>query len=148
MRIELKQVTVDTFQECIGLSVTDEQRDFCASNLYSIAESKVEPLAIPTCIFIDNQMVGFILYGPDNSDDGMYMALDRFMIDKRFQGKGYGKSALVKLIDIIKNDFPEYKEITLSFNPENIASEKLFTGFGFVKTGKFSGDECIATLTL
>jgi len=147
MIVELKPVTADNFHECINLKMKDEQLGFCASNLYSIAESKVEPLAIPTCIYADNQMVGFILYGPENSDHGMYMSIDRFMIDERFQGKGYGKLALAKLIEIIKANY-SYTEIYLSYVPENTVADKLYSGFGFVKTGEFSGKECICTLAL
>ena len=148
MKIEIKPVTADNFQECINLRIKDEQKDFCASNLYSIAESKVEPLAIPVCIYADNQMVGFILYGSDYSESGeMFMSIDRFMIDERFQGKGYGKLALAEIIEIIKKDF-DYKEVFLSYKPENTVAENFYSGFGFTKTGDFSGDECIAVLTL
>jgi diamine N-acetyltransferase len=145
--IELKPVTAENFHECISLETKDNQKEFCASNLYSIAESKVEPLAIPICIYANETMAGFILYGPEYSDNGTYMSIDRFMIDRRFQGRGYGKLALEKLIENIKNNYA-YKEIYLSYVPENIIAEKLFMGFGFVKTGEFSGNECIAVLKL
>jgi diamine N-acetyltransferase len=145
--VELKPVTTENFHECINLSITDEQKNLCASNVYSIAESYVEPLAIPVCIYVNKIMVGFILYGPENSEDGMYMNIDRFMIDKRFQGNGYGKHALKKLIETIRENF-EYKEIYLSYVPENMAADRLYSSFGFVKTGDISGDECIAKLVL
>ena len=147
MKIEIKPVTADNFQECINLKVNDEQSDFCASNLYSIAESKVEPLAIPVCIYADEQMVGFILYGSENSENGMYMIIDRFMIDKRFQGKGYGKAALAELIKIIKKDY-DFKEIFLSCDPKNNIAEKLYSSLGFKKTGEYSDGECMAVLSL
>ena len=73
--------------------------------------------------------------------------IDRFMIDKRFQGKGYGKLAFGMLIEKIKNDFT-YKEINLSYNPSNSIAENLYRSFNFIKTGKFSGNECIAVLKL
>ena len=145
--IELKPLTVDNFHDCINIKIKDEQEGFCASNLYSIAEAYVEPLAIPICIYANNEMIGFILYGPENSDDGMFMAIDRFMIDKRFQGKGYGKLAFAKLIETIRINY-EYKEVYLSYVPENIVADKLYRSFGFIKTGEFSNGECIAVLTL
>ena len=145
--IELRPVTAENFHECINLKTKDDQKYFCASNLYSIAESKVEALAIPMCIYANEVMVGFILYGPENSENGMYMSIDRFMIDQRFQGKGYGKLALEKLVETIKKNYA-YKEIYLSYVPENIIAERLYIGFGFEKTGEFSGNECIAVLKL
>ena len=145
--MDFKPVTAKNFHECINLKIKDEQEGFCASNLYSIAESKVEPLAIPLCIYVNNIMVGFILYGPEETDKGMIMSIDRFMMDQRFQGKGYGKLALIKLIELIKNNY-EFKEVYLSYEPENIIADKLYCNYGFIKTGEFCGNECIAKLKL
>ena len=147
MGLQLRQVSAENFQECIKLKVKDGQRDFCASNLYSIAESKVEPLAIPVCIYADGVMVGFAMYGPEQSDNGMIMSIDRFMIDRRFQGRGYGKLAFAELIETIRSNY-RYKEIYLSYTPENVIAEKLYGSFGFTKTGEFSGGECVAKLVL
>jgi len=147
MTVELRPVTAENFQECINLKVKDEQADFCASNLYSIAESKVEPAAIPVCIYLDGAMVGFILYGPEEYKGGERMWIDRFMIDARYQGRGYGKLALAALLAAIRRDF-DFGEVYLSYVPENEIADKLYGGFGFVKTGDFCGDECEAVLTL
>jgi len=69
------------------------------------------------------------------------------MIDKNYQGKGYGKLALAKLIETIKENF-DYKEIYISYVPENITADKLYSSFGFVKTGEFSDNECISVLKI
>ena len=147
MDIEFKPVTADNFQECIALRVKNEQMGFIASNLYSIAEAYVETFAIPLCVYADEQMVGLILYGPENFRDGMRMWIDRFMIDGRYQGKGYGKAALAKLIETIREKF-DYKEVYLSYEPENAAAEKLYGSFGFIKTGEIVDGECLAVLSL
>jgi len=144
--IELRKIDKDNYSECLNLQVSDEQKNFVASNTYSLAQAWVFfETAYPVAIYSDDIMVGFIMYGPENSDGGMFMHIDRFMIDKRFQGKGYGKLALAELIKRIKKDF-NFKEIYLSYEPQNIISEKLYSSFGFVKTGEFSGNECIAVL--
>ena len=62
-------------------------------------------MAIPLCIYRDNEMVGFVLYGPENSENGMFMSIDRFMIDQRFQEKVYGEKAPEKLIDTITGEY-------------------------------------------
>ena len=146
--IELREINKDNYSECINLKVSDEQKGFVASNVFSLAQAWVfYDNAHPLAIYADNVMVGFILFGPEESDNGMYMNIDRMMIDRQYQGRGYGKLAFAKLIDIIRNDFP-YKEIYLSYNPENVVAENLYKRFGFAKTGEFSGDECIAVLKL
>ncbi|ARC84803.1 acetyltransferase domain protein [Clostridium argentinense CDC 2741] len=52
------------------------------------------------------------------------------MIDGRYQGQGYGKYALEKLIEKIKEE-TKCDRICLSFHPENRSAEKLYSGLGF-----------------
>jgi diamine N-acetyltransferase len=71
------------------------------------------------------------------------------MIDKNFQGKGYGKEAFGKALDLIKT-FPQGDAVSvfLSYNPENEVARKLYASFGFVENGDISDDEVIARLEL
>lgn len=39
--IELRKITWDNWEECINLKVTEEQDNFIASNIYSMAQSYV-----------------------------------------------------------------------------------------------------------
>jgi diamine N-acetyltransferase len=66
------------------------------------------------------------------------------MISAEYQGKGYGKMALLKLIELIKT-FPcgEAKAVELSYNHENTAARNLFLSAGFVETGENDGDGCV-----
>ena len=66
IRVSLKSLTADNWQECISLKVKDEQADFLPSNLYSIAEAQFHPQAVPLAIYSEqDQMVGIVLYGVD-----------------------------------------------------------------------------------
>jgi diamine N-acetyltransferase len=56
------------------------------------------------------------------------------MIDKRHQGKGYGRAAMVALIERIKAQ-GNFRAIELSFEPTNTAAERLYASLGFVRTG-------------
>ena len=54
------------------------------------------------------------------------------MIDKRYQGNGYGRKALKLAVDFIKtspNGKSEY--CWLSYEPENEVARKLYLSFGF-----------------
>jgi diamine N-acetyltransferase len=42
MNITLREVTMDTFHECLRLSVTEDQKGFVASNMYALAEAKAD----------------------------------------------------------------------------------------------------------
>lgn len=61
-----------------------------------------------------------------------YYNIWRFMIDKKYQNKGYGKKAFEIALDFIKkfpNGAAEY--ITLSYEPNNKVAKELYESFGF-----------------
>lgn len=145
--ITFKKITADNFEDCLRLSVTDEQKVFVASNAYSLAEAYAltnHPLYVPLPlgIYVDDTMVGFVMVNyepidknnPDDYEDIYYLA--RMMIDKRYQGKGYGKEALHKLIAYIKT-YPlgKAKAIVLSCNINNHKAYSLYVAAGFKEMG-------------
>jgi len=71
----------------------------------------------------------------------------RFMIDERFQNKGYGKAALQLSIEYLCKEF-NVKEIFLSFEPNNAVAEKLYSNAGFRRTGEMDGNEIIMRLDI
>ena len=90
-------------------------------------------------------MVGFVMmsyYAEKNLYD-----IWRFMIDERFQNKGYGKAALQLSIEYLCKEF-NVKEIFLSFEPNNAVAEKLYSNAGFRRTGEMDGNEIIMRLDI
>ncbi|MBU3203845.1 GNAT family N-acetyltransferase [Clostridium algidicarnis] len=71
----------------------------------------------------------------------------RLMIDKKFQGKGYGRIAVLRLLDLIKEKYGEIKFYT-SIEPENIVAQKLYESIGFKKTGEIMWDEEVMAIQL
>lgn len=140
MNIILKEVNSDNFYECIELKVAKAQENFVASNVFSIAQSKVEPECYPLCIYDEDVMVGFTMYGIDTDDNNMWIS--RLMVDEKHQRKGYGREAMIKLIELIK-DKHNYSEIYLSTEPENEGAQKLYESLGFKNTGKIIEDEVV-----
>ena len=71
------------------------------------------------------------------------------MIDKAYQGKGYGKEAVRLALEFIKTlpcGTAEY--CWLSYEPENDTARKLYSSFGFAETDEMDGEEMIAVLKL
>ena len=70
------------------------------------------------------------------------MNLYKLMIDRGYQQNGYGKRALIMLIDIMKNE-TKNKEIWLSLHPNNFVAIKLYRDYGFNQeiTGLEAEDE-------
>ncbi|MFK9093614.1 GNAT family N-acetyltransferase [Bacillus salipaludis] len=134
MAISFKNITQENWQECIGLQVAPHQKSYIASNVYSLAESKFEPSFVPMGVYLDNRMIGFLMYGKD-PEDGRYWII-RFMIDQTHQGKGYGKLALAHSINFLKA-LPDCSQtIILGVKESNSAALRLYQSFGFKDTDR------------
>lgn len=139
-KVELREITPENFKKCIDLKVADSQRTCVASNVVSIAESKIYPTFNPAAIYADDKLGGFTMFGLD-TDDGRYYLI-RLMIDEKHQGKGYGKAATLAVIEKMREN-ADCRELYLSFVPENKHAEKLYERVGFVKTGEISEGEIV-----
>lgn len=141
--LELREVNQDNFDDVIGLSVNEGQRNFVATNLYSLAQSKVYPEFRPTAIYNDDTLVGFVMYGWD-TDDNEYW-IHRLMIDKKYQGLGFGSAALKCVIEELQAN-QACKRIFLSFEPENVEAKRLYEKFGFTPDGRVLHGETVYCL--
>lgn len=97
---------------------------------------------MPYAIYNDGIMVGFVMavYQPidvDNpEDDEDIYYLPRLMIDKKYQGKGYGKEAMKKIIDIMKTcPYGKVDAVVLSCSRDNTIAYMLYKSLGFIDTG-------------
>ena len=147
--------------DILKLKVSEDQQDFVAGNDISLIEAyicKTENGQIfPFGIYHDGVPVGFLMigFGTDSSwDDAPAIAqnnydLRRLMIDAKFQGRGYGKEALMLALEFIRT-FPCGKAefCWLSYEPNNKVAQDLYRSYGFVETGEKDGEEVIAVLRL
>ncbi|WP_282138701.1 GNAT family N-acetyltransferase [Rossellomorea aquimaris] len=69
----------------------------------------------PLGIYHQDSMVGFIMYGIDPETSRMEMS--RLMIDRKYQGRGYGKKATQLLIEKLTHTFANI-ELFTSAEPE------------------------------
>ena len=72
-------------------------------------------------------------YAPEAFRDNYY--IQRFMIDKRYQGRGYGKEAIRRAIEFVKT-FPhgEAERLWVYYDEDNTVVRKLFCSLGFEET--------------
>ena len=170
-QITLEKITYKNYIKAIwGLKVSPKQKSFVASNMCSLAEAYVAitngGVALPFAICRNKRPIGFLMigYGANDEDfegeDPAFVemvkksyCLWRFMIDKRYQRKGYGRKAMQLALDYIKT-FPCGKADAcwLSYEPENEVAKKLYASFGFVEQPQFykggEGEEIPAILSL
>lgn len=133
MAVELREVTSRNFDKCIRLSVSETQSGYVATNLMSIAQSKVYPDLDVRAVYDDEEMVGFVMYGLDH-DEGKYF-LVRLMVDESKQGRGYGRQATMRVIEELRNN-EECDAVYLYCVPDNESAMALYHSLGFEKTGK------------
>ncbi len=165
--LHLEKITWDNFEAVLNLHVNKEQKSFVATNKDSLVHACLAMTAdgkqvFPFGIYKDKKPVGFIMIGYDiGEDDGTEPSADwflrnsyyiwRFMIDRRHQGKGYGREAMKLALDFIRT-FPAGKAeyCWLSYEPDNEAAKKLYLSFGFEEQPEHyeEGEEMPAVLKL
>jgi len=144
--ITLREINKENFGECVRLEVEESQKNFVAGNVESLAEAWLHPaIARPFAIYNDDTMVGFAMLDivEGDKDCGLW----RFMIDRKYQNKGYGKAAMSVILDYVRK-LGMFSEMRLSFEPENTVAEKLYAGFGFRATGEIDDGEVVMMLEL
>jgi len=158
---KLKEINGNNIGEILKLEVFDNQKSFVATNNSSIIEAYIaitENNHVFTFgIYKDETPIGFLMIGYDvNSDDegapkiakGNYN-IWRLMIDKKFQGKGFGKKAMNLALEFI-NTFPcgTAKYCWLSYESDNDVARQLYKSVGFVETEEKDGEEIVAIMML
>lgn len=146
--VRLKDVTADNWEAVVDLELRDGQEDLVASNAYSLAESKFNPFARPRAIYSGRRIIGFLMYESLEAEGKPHeAAIYRFMIDKNHQGKGYGRAALEKTLDEIRQ-MPQIRKVSICYMPDNPVAKRFYESFGFVEVGRDEDGEMIAELAL
>jgi diamine N-acetyltransferase len=143
MTVTLKDIDRENFKQCIKLEVNEDQRDFVAPNVFSIAQSKVEPTYNVQAVYDGEELVGFVMYGWDE-EEGCH-CLARLMVERNRQGKGYGRAATEEVIRRLRSE-PGCRQVVLSVNPANTGARALYESLGFVKTGRVAYGEDVMLL--
>lgn len=133
MPVELREITPKNFDECIRLSVSETQSGYVATNLMSIAQSKVFPDLNVRAIYDGEEMVGFVMFGFDQDENKH--SLFRLMVDESKQGKGYGRAATRMVLEELRSE-ESCDSVYLSFVGGNISAERLYESIGFERTGE------------
>ena len=131
--VELREITKDNLEEVLALDVCDYQKSFVSSTVASLAQAYVyKETAFPFAVYADNTLVGFIMLGYYQTRN--QYTLWKFLIDKEYQNKGYGKEALKQGIQYLQNTF-QAKEIYTGVSIGNEQAKHEYKSLGFVETG-------------
>jgi len=138
--IGLTTVTEENWIEISKLSVNDEQQKFLDRTIGIIARGYVYRYCNGRVVAItnDDQIVGVALIRDLDEEPACY-DLQQFMIDQRFQNKGYGTEGLKKILSILESE-KKYNCTEVCVHKDDIAALRLYKKVGFVDTGYVDDD--------
>lgn len=131
--IKLKEIKADNLEDVLKLKVSKNQENFVSTIAYSLAQAYVyRENAYPFAIYADDTLVGFIMFGFYELRN--QYTLWKFLIDEKYQNKGYGKIALLLGIEYMKKQHG-IKEMYTGVAIDNNVAERLYQLVGFELTG-------------
>lgn len=139
--IHLRKITEENFIDAFNLKLAPEQERFVSHPIRSLAQAYVyREQCQPFGIYEGQTMVGYVMviYDYDVPEYDIW----HMMIEQAEQGKGYGKAALDRVLDYIREKpFGSSDRVTLTCNKENIRALTMYKSKGFAETGVTDGEE-------
>lgn len=131
--VEFKEITEDNFEEVLKLKISEEQdkKRFVAPNVRSLADAYLYRNAgdvFPFAVEDDGEVVGFILLDED-VEEKEYM-IWRTMVGEEFQGRGYGKAIVRKVIEQFEAD-ERFDVLIADYVVGNEPMKQLLESLGF-----------------
>jgi len=143
--VSLREITSENVHAICALEVRPDQQRFVATNATSLAEARFSPLAWYRAIYAGETPVGFVMLA-DDADEQRYFVW-RYMIDREYQGLGFGRKAMALVIDYVRSR-PGARELTLSYSPGDGSPQGFYASLGFEDTGESLDHEKVMRLTL
>jgi len=145
LKVSLRQVTKENYEDVCELDVSKEQEEYVACNMWSLVESMFNDGHETRAIYLEKEPVGFFMWVKESLTK---VSIWRFMIDRKYQKKGIGRKALDLALAEIKQ-LANLKEIEICYNPENPVAKEFYSSFGFVEVGMDEDDEdMLAVITI
>lgn len=122
--------------------LADEQKDLVSPFWFIIGRAYLSRENNFPCIIYNEagDHIGFInLFRWIGNGDAYSWS---YFIDKKHQGKGYGKAAARLAIEILKSANPE-KQIKLATESHNLMAHSLYTSLGFKMLNEKDGDDIV-----
>lgn len=138
-KVKIQELSTENWYECCQLEISDEQQGFIESNAISIAQSKFDPALRPFAIYLDEKVVGFLMYNSVPEELDAYWVY-RIMVDKRYQGEGIGRTATDLMMKEMIETY-DIDRIAVGYHPDNRGAHHLYKSLGFIDQGDRFGRE-------
>ena len=137
MSVTLRDITGDNYFQVLDLKISPEQEaaKFVAPVVRSLADAwyyREEGITYPKAIYAKEDLVGFIMYDLDPESQQVFIW--RFLIDQRYQGKGYGRQTIETVLAMAKEQ-AQMTKVVADYVDGNEPMKKILLGLGFEETG-------------
>ena len=133
--IRLAEVTEANWMEVASLSVKDSQKGFLAPAVGILARGYVYRNCGGRVYAIENDdtVIGAALVR-EFTEEPLGYDLQQFMIDQRYQGKGYGSQALKLILDELREE-GHFDHVEVCVKKEDTSAIRLYEKHGFRDSG-------------
>ena len=137
MTITFREITSDNYSQVLNLKISPEQEaaKFVSPVVRSLADAwfyREEGITYPKAIYADEDLVGFIMYELDTEEQQVFIW--RFLIDQRYQGKGYGRQTIEAVLAMAKEQ-AQITKVVADYVDGNEPMKKILLDLGFEETG-------------
>jgi diamine N-acetyltransferase len=150
-QVTLREINAETVRSVVKLAVTEYQNRFVASNAVSLAQALFSPEAWFRAIYLGEEPVGFVMLSDQSllvpSPENPEVWVWRFMVDSKHQRMGIGRSALLLVIEHVRQKGC-FRKLLISYVPGDGGPSDLYSSLGFKPTGELDGVEVVMQLPL
>ena len=138
--MRLISVTENNWMEVASLSVKEEQKKYVAPAIGILARGYVYRDCNAKIYAFENDgvIVGTALVR-EFTDEPLGYDLQQFMIDEKYQGKGYGSRALELILDELRKE-GRYDHVELCVKKADAEAIRLYGKHGFADSGYVDED--------
>ena len=138
--MRLISVTEDNWMDVASLSVKEEQKKYVAPAIGILARGYVYRDCNAKIYAFENDgvIVGTALVR-EFTDEPLGYDLQQFMIDEKYQGKGYGSRALELILDELRKE-GRYDHVELCGKKADTEAIRLYGKYGFADSGYVDED--------
>lgn len=138
--MRLISVTEDNWMDVASLSVKEEQKKYVAPAIGILARGYVYRDCNAKIYAFENDgvIVGTALVR-EFTDEPLGYDLQQFMIDEKYQGKGYGSKALELILDELRKE-GRYDHVELCVKKADTEAIRLYGKHGFADSGYVDED--------
>ena len=138
--IKLTEITEDNWMEAASLSVKDSQKGYLAPAIGILARGYVYRNCGGRIYVIENDgtAVGLALVR-EFTEEPLGYDLQQFMIDQRYQGRGFGSQALSLILEELRKE-GRHDQVEVCVKKSDAEAIRLYEKHGFTDSGYVDED--------